>query len=114
MVYTEVTQQDFVDAFRRWPERAETFTYEALLALYDWYEELSDGTGEPTRLDVIAICCEWAEYDSFADVQADYEDIGSLEDLKDHATVIELGNGHLVAQLEPSRHTTEFSSLRFS
>ena len=103
MVYTEVTQQDFVDAFRRWdenqglrPERVETFTYEALVALYDWYEELSDGTGEPTRLDVIAICCEWAEYDSFADVQADYKDIDTLEELRDHTTVIELGNGHLV------------------
>ena len=96
MVYTEVTETDFVAAFRRWPERAEAFTYEALVALYGWYEEFSDDTGKPIELDVIGICCDWAEYDSFADVQDDYKDIDTLEELRDHTTVIELGNGHLV------------------
>ena len=91
MVYTEVTQQGFVDAFGRWPERADTFTYEALLALYDYYE--AEGRPIPG---VVDICMEWAEYDSFADAQNDHKDIDTLEELRDHTTVIELGNGHLV------------------
>ena len=59
-----VTRHTFIDTFRKL--RPENFSYEGLNALFDFYEELEDGTGEQIEFDPIAICCEWSEYDSFA------------------------------------------------
>lgn len=36
----------------------------ALEALFEFFEELEDETGELVELDVIAICCDFTEYDS--------------------------------------------------
>ena len=50
---------DFRDAFMQ--IRPDNFSYEGLTALYDWFEEYEESTGEEIDLDVIAICCEWSE-----------------------------------------------------
>lgn len=49
-----------MDAFRA--IRPENFSPDALRMLFAYYEELEESTGEEIELDVIAICCEWAEY----------------------------------------------------
>ena len=51
-----ITKEDFRDAFFR-TGRKDQFSYEALGALYDHLEELD----ENYDLDVIALCCEYAE-----------------------------------------------------
>lgn len=43
--------------------RKEQFSYSALRALFGWYSELSEQSEQGIELDVIAICCEWAEYE---------------------------------------------------
>jgi len=55
--------------------RADQFSYRAFDTLFDWYSDLDDAI----EFDVIGICCDWGEYDSAADLAADY-DI-ALEDL---------------------------------
>jgi len=50
---------DFRDAFMQ--IRPDNFSYEGLTALFDWFEEYEESTGEEIDLDVIAICCEWSE-----------------------------------------------------
>ena len=37
-----------------------TWTYEEASALFDWYEELEEGLGEPIAFDYVAIRCEWS------------------------------------------------------
>jgi hypothetical protein len=68
---TEITKSGFMDAFNACG-RGEQFSYDAKSALYDWLEELSEETGEEYSLDVIALCCEYTEYDSAIDCLDDY------------------------------------------
>lgn len=96
MIVTTVTSNAFHDAFNKM--RPNQFSYDALEAMYDFFEELSEDMGEPFELDVIAVCCDWAEYNDIADVIQDYWDIESLEDLHDHTMVIELPNEGVVIQ----------------
>jgi len=51
-------QRDFQDV------RPDNFSYDGLKALFDYLEDLSDDCGTEIELDVIAICCEFSEYDS--------------------------------------------------
>ena len=91
--------RDFVGAFTRM-ERSEQFSYSALKALFEYLEDTFDGDYE---LDVIALCCEWAEYCDVVDINMDYgqdfEDIDEAKEwLKDYTVVLEAGSGTLVIQ----------------
>lgn len=55
-----ITLSDFRDAFRRMG-RTDQFSYEALELIFDYIESYESETGESQELDVIGICCEWAE-----------------------------------------------------
>jgi hypothetical protein len=46
------------------------------------------------ELDVIALCCEFVEYDSLEDFHSEYDkdDYPTLEVLRDHTQVIEIDN----------------------
>ena len=59
---TTITQSDFVSAFKSNSERKNQFSYGALRALFDYYEELEQQSGEEIELDVVTICCDWTEY----------------------------------------------------
>lgn len=59
-MYTQVTQSDFIDAFRTM-NRMDNFSYDGLVALYEWFEQYEEDTGERIELDVIAICCDFSE-----------------------------------------------------
>ena len=81
----------FMDEFARMG-RGEQFSYEALEALFDFYDELED-----FELDVIAICCEWTEYEN------EEEALGAcgaedLVELQDGHFILELENGRLLVQ----------------
>lgn len=82
-----ITKSDFTSAFHRMG-RGEQFSYEGLSALYDYLEDYEDSTGEQIELDVIALCCEYNEYESLAEFQEDYgEDYQSIEEIE-HATQV--------------------------
>ena len=73
-----------------------SWTYEDAGALYDYYEQYSDDTGEDVELDRVALRCEWTRADSIDEVIEDYDDIESLEDLQDNTQVIEHDGGVLL------------------
>ena len=50
----------FREAFRL-AGRMDQFSYGGLEVLFDYLEELSEDTGEPIELDVVALCCEYYE-----------------------------------------------------
>lgn len=66
-----VNSYQFVDAFTL-AGRGDQFSSAGLFALYDYYDELEQDTGEEVELDVVAICCDWAEYADLADWARDY------------------------------------------
>lgn len=57
-----INEHEFADAFTEM-NRQDNFSYEGLKALYDYLTELEDDTGIEIELDVIAICCEYCEYE---------------------------------------------------
>ena len=67
-----VNEWDFIEAFRQ-AGRKENFTTEGLSALFKEFEDYEDSTGEEIELDVIAICCDYTEYENFAEFNADYK-----------------------------------------
>lgn len=73
---TTINESEFRQAFSNY-NRADNFSYEALGLIFDYLEQLEEDTGEEIELDVIAICCEYAEAD--AQTIADYYNI-DLED----------------------------------
>ena len=84
-----VSKFNFRDAFQDCG-RGEQFSYEGLGALYDYLDELETDTGEEIELDVIALCCEYSEYDDLEAFQSDYnEDVyKTLDDIQDETTII--------------------------
>ena len=50
----------FCEAFRI-AGRSDQFSYEGLEVLFDYLDNLSEDTGEPIELDVIALCCDYYE-----------------------------------------------------
>ena len=56
-----VDESMFRAAFERMG-RGNHFSPEGRVTLFDYLNELSDDLGEPIELDVVALCCEFAEY----------------------------------------------------
>ena len=54
---------DFIEAFKR-ANRSNNFSHEGLCALFEYLENMEQDTGEEMALDVIAICCDFSEYDT--------------------------------------------------
>ena len=96
-----INVSDFRDAFRKMG-RADNFSYEGLGILFDFFEELD----EQMELDVIAICCEYAEETSDSIAESYSIDIDGLDDgeildavtryLADHTTVVEITSARAI------------------
>ena len=85
-----INKYEFRDAFHKMG-RGEQFSYEGLIALFDYLEMLEDDIGEPIELDVISLCCEYSEYENLKEFQNDYGDeYESLEDIENNTTLIKI------------------------
>ena len=79
--------------------KGEQFSRWGFDALFKYLDDLSEDTGKDIQLDVIALCCEWSEYDSINEACAQYsDDIQTLDDLNDHTVVLFLDNGGLMVR----------------
>lgn len=98
-MYQSITKSDFTSAFHRM-NRGEQFSYKGLIALYDYLEQYEEDTGEQIELDVIAICCEYAEYESLEEFQEDYgDDYQSIDEIEQVTTVIPIDDdGFIILQ----------------
>ena len=54
--------------------RPNNFSYEGLSALYDYLMQYEEETGQELELDVIAICCDFTEYEDLKEFQGEYYD----------------------------------------
>ena len=66
------------------------FSYEGAIALFEYFEAYEEDTGEQMEFDPVAIRCDFDEYENLKAIQENYQDIESIEDLRDHTTVIEI------------------------
>ena len=89
-MHVNINESDFRTRFHQM-ERGEQFSYEGLTALYEYLEELEEGCETKIELDVIALCCEFSEYENLKDFQNDYGDeYESLEDIENSTTLIKI------------------------
>lgn len=90
----------FCDAFKSM-NRNTNFTYDGKRALFDYLERLEDDCGEKIELDVIALCCEYTEYNNLAEFQGDYDvdEYQTVEDIENNTTLIDVkGDGFIIQQ----------------
>lgn len=85
-MYQTINFSQFCDAFGE--SRQNQYSYEGKRALFDYLEEYEESTDEEIELDIIAICCDFTEYEDLEEVKKNYNNIGTLEDLENHTTVI--------------------------
>ena len=52
-------------------DRSENFTPAGVRVLFDYLEEISEGSGEDIKLDIVGLCCDYSE-DTFDDIAANY------------------------------------------
>lgn len=68
---------DFERAFH--DIRPDNFSYSGLKALFDYLEEYEESTDEEIELDVIAICCDYSEYESADEAASNYFEYEGME-----------------------------------
>lgn len=76
--------------------RSNNFSYEGLTALFEYFEQLENDCSIEIELDVIAICCEYTEYENIEELQKNYSDIEDMEDLYNHTQVITFDGGFII------------------
>lgn len=59
-IIQKLSKYTFVEAFTH-SSRKDQFSRKALEAIFEYLEDYSEDTGEDVELDIVGICCEWAE-----------------------------------------------------
>jgi len=100
-----ISFNQFTDAFTSYG-RDDQFSYDGLKALFDYLEQLEDDCGTDFELDVIALCCEFSEYNTALEAveQQGYDEVDvaelqearALDYLQDHTSVITFDGGVII------------------
>ena len=89
-----MTEYDFQNDFMK--VRPDQFSYKALQALWEHFEQYEEDTGEQIEFDPISICCDYTEYQDIKEVQENYPDITSMKDLERETKVIPFDGGFVI------------------
>ena len=93
-----INEYQFADAFHK-AGRGNQFSHEGLKALYDDLIIYEESSGDPIELDVIALCCDYSEYESLKDFQEDYgDDYQSIDEIGQATTVIMIDDTSFIIQ----------------
>jgi len=88
---------DFQRAFKRCDR--DNFSYEGLKALFEYLEQYEDDTGAEVELDVIALCCEYMEYDSINEYNENYgTEHSEIDAIQDDTTLIKIDDNSFIIQ----------------
>ena len=93
-----VNMYQFERAFKNM-DRGEQFSYDGLKALYEYLVEYEEDTGTEVDLDVIALCCEYAEYDSLNEYNDDYgTEYDEIDLIQDDTMLIKIDDERFIIQ----------------
>ena len=80
--------------------RGEQFSDKGLEALYDALAQLEIETGQEIELDVVGLCCEFAEYENIDEYNADYgTDHVDIDDVENDTWVIPIDGERFIIQV---------------
>ena len=91
-----ISKNEFVRAFDDY-YRSENFSVAGREALFDYLEMLEEETGSEIELDVIAICCEYTEYENFEELQKNYN-VEDMEELAQNTSIIQVNDESFIIQ----------------
>lgn len=87
----------FAEAFESL--RPNNFSREGLIALFDMLEEYEGDTDHEIQLDVIALCCEFTEYENIKEFNDDYNTrYKNWNKVYKETIVYEFGEGSAIIQ----------------
>jgi hypothetical protein len=93
-----VTESMFHAAFKDM-DREDNFSYDARAALFEYLEQYEEDTGEMLELDVIALCCEYTEYENIAEYNEAYgTDYTDRDEVGSDTVMIPVGDEGFIAQ----------------
>ena len=107
-----ISECEFIDEFKNNNTYKENFSIEGLMALYDYLVEYEECISDEIELDVIALCCEYSEYESANEAAKQYNgafeaskdfddedrEAAALAWLEDQTTVIPVDGGGVIIQ----------------
>jgi hypothetical protein len=73
---------EFVNDFKK-SQYKNNFSIQGLRALFDYFEELEKDLGEELEFDIIAICCDYTEYDTVEEFKKDYAEFDNIKSIKE-------------------------------
>ena len=86
-IVMNVNSSNFVDQFQKY-NRMANFSYDALLLLFDYLEDVAEDLQEPIELDVIALCCDYTESDYLSIAQDYMIDLTDVEEEDEQVEVV--------------------------
>jgi hypothetical protein len=90
----QVTESIFVNQFDAMG-RGNQFSYSGLRALFHYLDDM--GSDPSIELDVIALCCEFSEFDSIESFRDQYgEKYESIDDIAEQTTVIDIDGSRFI------------------
>lgn len=92
-MYINVTRSIFHNQFNSC--RPDQFTYSGLNALYDYLDDMDQA--DMYELDVIAICCEFTQYDNIESACQEYG-VQDRDELESNTIVIECDDDTVIIQ----------------
>jgi len=85
---TSVSLYDFRDAFMR-AGRKDQFSYDGLEIIFKYIEDVEDSCGQEFELDVIGICCDYAEDEARGIAESYGIDVNGMDDEEAEAAVLD-------------------------
>lgn len=99
MKKSNLTQAEFIEAFNK-AGRKTQFSIDGIKALYEHLTDFEEANDEELELDVIALCCDYTEYDS----QSLIDTYGSHIDVED---IIARGDSYIEALMQYLENNTD-------
>lgn len=90
-----INSNDFINEFKSYG-RSDQFSKEGLKALFDYFTQYEEETGNEIELDVIAICTEYTEYADLGEFNAEYPSVKSIEELRTNFVYIPFAGGFII------------------
>jgi len=91
---THITQSEFIDTFRYSKTYRTNFSYDGLMALFEYLEDLEEDTGENINFDMVGLCCDYSEYSNVEEFITDYQDSTELHENLDYSEIISVLRDH--------------------
>ena len=96
-MYRTINEYEFRQAFKDMDR--DNFSYDGYRALYEFLDEICSSDDKGFELDVIAICCDFTEYENLKEFQSEYYDDVAGDKFK---TIEEIEEETIVIRIEDS------------